>query len=59
MPRIHGRRDLDETPEERARRVECLRQLWLEGRLDLSVAADADGMERLLDALLADDPYRI
>lgn len=45
-----------ETPEQRAARVQALRKLWLEGRLDLSVPDDPIGLDRLLDDLAEDVP---
>ena len=53
-----------ETPEQRAARVQALRKMWLEGRLDLSVPDDPVGLDRLLDDLAEDAaprrrPYRL
>lgn len=44
---------LSETAEERAARVERLRNEYLEGRLDLRVDPESDGVERLLHDVFA------
>jgi hypothetical protein len=44
---------LSETPEERAARVERLRQEFLEGTLDLRVDPESDGVDRLLHDVFA------
>ncbi|MEQ1570147.1 MAG: hypothetical protein ABMA64_31225 [Myxococcota bacterium] len=47
-----------ESPDQRAARVERLRQAYTDGSIDLTVSAEHEGVDRLLEDLFREKPER-